>query len=307
VQRSMTPVWEANHVWLIFVLVVLWTAFPVLFGAVFSSLYVPLFLAVVGIIFRGTAFTLRGQAATMAEARAIGAVFALTSLLVPFCLGAALGGIASGRVPTGNAEAAVWSSWLNPTSVTVGALGVVAGAHLAAVYMAGDAVRAGLPDLVRAFRLRALGSGLVAGALALGALFVLASDAPDLWAGLDHGGGLACVIASGAAGVATLALVAAGRFEPARLTAALAVVAVLVGWAVAQSPDVLPGQLTLSAAAAGDATLRSLFVALGIGAVVLVPSLALLYRLVLRGVLDQEYEPLDQRFTAVPRDPEGRS
>ena len=94
VQRSMSPVWEANHVWLIFVLVILWTAFPVAFGSVMSTLYVPLLIAALGIIFRGTAFALRGQAATIAEARLLGALFALSSVLVPFCLGACVGAIA---------------------------------------------------------------------------------------------------------------------------------------------------------------------------------------------------------------------
>jgi cytochrome bd ubiquinol oxidase subunit II len=300
VQRSMSPVWEANHVWLVFVLVVLWTAFPVFFGSVFSTLYVPLLLAIIGIIFRGTAFALRGQAATIGEARGIGAVFAFASLLVPFCLGTALGGVASGRVPVGNAAGAVWSSWLNPTSITVGALGVITGAHLAAVYMAGDSVRAGVPELARAFRTRALASGVLAGVVAIGALPILSSDAPDLYAGLDHGGGLACVLASGVFGVATLALVAVSRFEAARVTAAGAVTAVVVGWAVAQSPYLLPGRLTLDQAAAGDSTLTAFLISFAIGAVVLVPSLAYLYRLVLKGTLDQDYEPLHQRFTPTP-------
>jgi cytochrome d ubiquinol oxidase subunit II len=304
VQRSMAPVWEANHVWLVFVLVVLWTAFPVFFGSVFSTLYVPLLLAIVGIIFRGAAFAMRGQAATIGEARGLGAAFALASLLVPFCLGTALGGVASGRVPVGNATGAVWSSWLNPTSITVGALGVVTGAHLAAVFLAGDSVRAGVPELVRAFRTRALASGVVAGVLAIGALPVLSSDAPALYAGLDHGAGLACVVASGVCGVATLALVAASRFEAARASAAGAVVAVLVGWAVAQSPYLLPGHLTLDQAAAGDSTLTAFLVSFAIGAVVLVPSLVYLYRLVLKGTLDQDYEPLDQRFKPVAEEHE---
>src|SRR3954452_16471343 len=102
-QRSMAPVWEANHVWLIFVLVIVWTAFPVAFGSIFSTLSIPLFLAAVGIIFRGAAFALRGQAATMREARLLGALFASSSVLIPFCFGAALGGVASGRVRVGNA------------------------------------------------------------------------------------------------------------------------------------------------------------------------------------------------------------
>src|SRR5215217_9446648 len=94
VQRSMSPVWEANHVWLIFVLVIVWTGFPVAFGSVFSTLSIPLFLAALGIIFRGSAFAMRGQAATINEARGLGALFALSSVLIPFCLGAVIGGVA---------------------------------------------------------------------------------------------------------------------------------------------------------------------------------------------------------------------
>src|SRR3954471_6813253 len=150
VQRSMSPVWEANHVWLIFVLVVVWTAFPVAFGAMFSTLSIPLFLGAIGIIFRGAAFAMRGQAATIREARVLGALFASSSVLIPFCFGAALGGVASGRVPVGNATGDPWSSWLNPTSALVGALAIITGTHLAAVYLAGDSRRAGQPDLVAA-------------------------------------------------------------------------------------------------------------------------------------------------------------
>ena len=296
VQRSMSPVWEANHVWLIFVLVITWTAFPVAFGSLFSTLSIPLFVAALGIIFRGTAFALRGQAATLREARVLGAVFASSSVLIPFFLGAALGGIASGRVVVGNAAGHLVSSWLNPTSVAAGVLAVLTGAHLAAVYLAGDSVRAGQPDLVRAFKRRALGSGVVTGVAALAALGVLRSDAPDLFDGLTSGLGLLVVGLSAGAGVLTLALVSAERFGLARLTAAVAVAAVLLGWFHAQRPYVLPPQLTLEEAAASEATLSAVVISTGVGMVLLVPSLWFLYRLVLRGQLDQEFEPLDQRF-----------
>jgi cytochrome bd ubiquinol oxidase subunit II len=296
VQRSMSPVWEANHVWLIFVLVIVWTAFPVAFGSLFSTLSIPLFLAAVGLIFRGAAFALRGEAATINEARVLGALFASSSVLIPFFLGAALGGVASGHVAVGNAAGDPVSSWLNPTSVLVGALAVVTGAHLAAVFLAGDSVRAGQPDLVRAFRARALASGAVAGAVALGGLLVVRSDAPDLYDGLVEGGGLAMVLLSGAAGLLTLALVFAERYEVARFSAAIAVAAIVVGAALAQDPYLLPGELTLEQAAAPDATLTAVLIGVGAGMVLLAPSLWLLYRLVLRGQLDQAYEPLDQRF-----------
>ncbi|MEK6250969.1 MAG: cytochrome d ubiquinol oxidase subunit II [Actinomycetota bacterium] len=296
VQHSMGPVWEANHVWLIFVLVVMWTCFPVGFGSIMSTLYVPLFIAVVGIIFRGTAFALRGQAATISEARILGALFATSSVLVPFCFGACLGAIGSGRVPVGNAAGDPISSWLNPTGILVGALAVITGSYLAAVYMAGDSVRAGLPDMQRAFRARALIAGVAAGVVAIGGLVVLRDDARPLFDGLTSGGGLVFVIASAVAGAATLALVWVERFEVARFTAAAAVACVTIGWAFGQSPYLLPKHLTLDQAAAGHATLVATLIGVAIGMVVLIPSLYLLYSLTLRGRLDQQFEPLDQRF-----------
>lgn len=302
IQRSMSPVWEANHVWLIFVLVVLWTAFPVFFGSVMSTLYLPLTGAALGIIFRGAAFALRGQAATIREARLLGALFSSASVLVPFCLGTVLGAIASGRVPEGNALGDPWSSWLNPTSILIGVLAVVTGAYLAAVYLAGDARRGGFDDLVEAFRARALGAGAVAGVIAVGGLVVLRDDARSLFDGLTSGGGLGFVIASAVFGALTLALVWTRRLGPARWTAAGAVGCIVIGWAFAQSPDLLPGELTLDEAAANDATLTALLVSVAVGALVLVPSLAYLYRLTLRGTLDQELEPLDQRFRPIAAD-----
>jgi cytochrome bd ubiquinol oxidase subunit II len=296
IERSMSPVWEANHVWLIFVLVIVWTAFPVAFGSIFSTLAIPLFLAALGIIFRGAAFALRGHAATINEARGLGALFALSSVLIPFCLGAAIGGVASGRVPVGNAAGERFESWLNPTSVLIGVIAVFSGAYLAAVFLAGDSLRAQQPDLVRAFRARALGSGAVTGVVALGGLFVLRDDAPALYDGLTSGGGLAMVVVSALAGAVTLALVWSERYGLARLTSALAVTAIVVGWALAQDPYFLPGELTLDQAAAPDAVLGTVLGSMAVGALILAPSLWWLYRLTLQGRLDKDYEPLDQRF-----------
>jgi cytochrome bd ubiquinol oxidase subunit II len=288
IKRSMGPVWEANHVWLIFVLVMLWTAFPRAFGSITSTLALPLFVAAVGIIFRGGAFALRGEAATMLEARGLGAVFALSSLLVPFFLGAAVGGIASGRVPVGNADGDALTSWWNETGVLVGLIAIVTGAHIAAVFLGGDSHRDGQSELVRAFRLRALGSGVAAGALAIGGLFVVRSDAPDLYDGLTSGAGLACVIGSAAAGMITLALEWRSLFEPARYTAAAAVGAIVAGYVLAQRPYLLPPDLTVQAAAAPDATLAALLASVAVGLLILVPSLVWLFRLQLRGRLDTE-------------------
>ena len=131
-ERSMGPVWEANHVWLIFVLVACWTGFPTAFGAIMSTLYIPMFLAAIGIILRGSMYAFVACANPRHRAW-LGLVFAAASILTPFFLGAAVGGIASGRVPLGNAEGDPITSWWNPTSIMVGVLAVVTGAYLAAV------------------------------------------------------------------------------------------------------------------------------------------------------------------------------
>src|SRR5439155_936052 len=192
---------------------------------------------------------------------------------------------AAGRVPVGNARGDEVTSWLNPVSVLAGVLAVAFSGYLAAVYLAADAQRLAERALVHDFRIRALASGVVAGALALAGLLVIRVSAGSLWHGLTSGLGLALVIVSALAGVVTMVLVFLGRFGPARASAALAVAAVIAGWAAAQSPLVLPG-LTVAEAAAGRSTLIATIVGVAVGAVVLVPSLGVLYALVLRGRLD---------------------
>jgi len=278
--RAMGPVWEANHVWLIFVITVVWTAYPVAFGSIASTLSIPLFIAAVGIIFRGTAYALRAGASTKRELSAIDTAFALSSILTPFALGAVIGGIASLRVPVGNAAGDPWTSWLNPTSILIGVLAVVTAAYLAAVFLCADAARLGDPELERKFRTRALAAGLVSGAIALAGLPVLRFDAEPLYHRLIEGRGLIGLIASIVAGCATLALVWWKHYEASRYTAALAVAAIIAGWALAQSPVFLEG-LTVREAAAGRETLVAVVVAVVAGAVILFPSLALLFGFVL--------------------------
>jgi cytochrome d ubiquinol oxidase subunit II len=297
--HAMAPVWEANHVWLIFILVVTWTAYPVAFGSIMSTLAIPLFIAAVGIILRGTAYALRSGAPPDRETEGVtGFIFGASSGLTPFALGAAIGGIASGRVPVGNAQGDLWTSWLNATSIMIGVLAVATSAYLAAVYLAGDAARAGEPALARAFRSRALVMGVIAGVLAIVGLIVLRSDDRALFDDLTSGAGLVAVIVSALAGLATIALVQAGRYEPARVSGALAVAAIIAGWGLAQRPDLLPG-LTVHEAAGSHATLVALIVSIAAGLVILVPSLVLLYGLVLRGRFDEGVEPVAEH--PVPR------
>ena len=287
--HAMGPVWEANHVWLIFVLVVVWTAYPRAFAAIFSTLTVPLFAAAIGIILRGACYALRGVVSGPREDRVLGALFGFSSLLTPFALGAAVGAIASGRVPLGNAAGEAIGSWLNPTSILVGTLAVASSAYLAAVWLTADGARAGREDLVEAFRRRSLAAGAIAGAVALGGLLVLRSDAEQIYDGLSSGPGLVALLASVGGGLATMLLVARRRLEPARWFAALAVGAIVAGWALAQQPQLLPG-LTVDQAAAGRGTLVALLAALAVGAVILIPSLVLLFALVLRGRFDERPE-----------------
>jgi cytochrome d ubiquinol oxidase subunit II len=280
--RSMGPVWEANHVWLIFVLTVFWTAYPKAFGSIASTLAVPLFIAAIGIIFRGAAYALRPGASSPRESALIDTIFSISSILTPFALGSAVGAIAADRVPVGNAGGDLFSSWLNPTSIFIGVLAVSASAYLAAVYLAADAVHAGEHDLEQAFRSRALGAGVVAGAVALAGLFIVNDRNHALFHSLLSGTALAAVITSLLAGAATLALVYFRRFEAARYGAALAVASLIAGWALARWPTILPG-LTVDGAAAGHDTLVWIVVAVLVGATILFPALLLLFRLTLTG------------------------
>jgi cytochrome d ubiquinol oxidase subunit II len=281
---SMAPVWEANHVWLIFVLTVFWTAYPAALGSIASTLAAPLFIAAVGIILRGAAYALRSGASNRRELGVIDTIFSISSILTPFALGTAVGAVASRRVPVGNAAGHFFSSWLNPTSILIGVVAVAASAYLAAVYLAADAALRGEPELERAFRARALAAGILAGALALAGLAVLHSDAHPLYDELVAGEALPAVVVSILAGVATLALVYGRRFEAARYSAALAVASVVAGWALGQWPTILPG-LTVSQAAASHDTLVAVVVAVLAGGAILFPSLALLFRLTLAGRL----------------------
>jgi len=283
---AMAPVWEANHVWLVFVLVVMWTAYPVAFGSIASTLAVPLFVAALGIVFRGTTYALRAGTARSREQRAVDTVFGVSSMLTPFALGTVAGAIAAGRVPVGNAAGGLWSSWTAALPLTIGVLAVALGAYLAAVYLAADAVRRGSAELERAFRGRALAAGVAAGALAVAGLAVVHADAHELYEGLV-GDGLPALIVSAVAGIATLALVSVRRYEASRYSAAVAVAAIVAGWALAQQPLLLPG-LTVSQAAAGHDTLVAVVVSVAAGALVLAPSLAFLFTLTLRGRLGYE-------------------
>src|SRR5690348_12128682 len=181
---AIGPVWEANHVWLIFVLVVLWTGFPSAFEAIFSTLFIPLSLAAFGIVLRGAGFAFQ-HTARRARGRAFArTLFGASSLFTPFFMGTVVGAIVGGRVPVGNAAGDLVTSWVNTLSLVTGALFVATGAYLASVFLVSDARRADTPDLERYFTRRALAAALVAGALAAANLVVLHADARSTFDGL---------------------------------------------------------------------------------------------------------------------------
>ncbi len=283
IEHAIGPVWEANHVWLIFVLVVLWTGFPPAFAAIASTLYLPLTAAAFGIIARGSAFAFRKTVEPFGLRRLMGAAFAFSSVVTPFFFGAIAGGVASGRVPPGIAQGNVVTSWLNPTSMLGGVLAVGTCAYLAAVFLCADAQREGDPWLVEWFRARGIATAVAVGALALAGIAVLSTDSPRLFAGLTHRG-LPFVLVSGVAGLASAVFLVQRRLAVARVAAGLAVTAVVWGWAAAQYPYLLPPRLTIADAAAPRATLGALTVSLLIGSVLLVPALVFLYTLFQRAV-----------------------
>jgi cytochrome bd ubiquinol oxidase subunit II len=297
--HSMGPVWEANHVWLIFILTVMWTSYPVAFGSIASTLTVPLFLAVIGIIFRGAAYALRFGASGPRELRVIETVSGVSSILTPFSLGTVAGAIAARRVPVGNAAGPLFSSWLNPTGVVIGLLAVAVSAYMAAVFLTADAARRGHPGLERQLRRRGLASGVAAGAVAVVGLIVVSADDQPLWHGLTSGAGLVVVIVSALAGLTTLGLLIRRHYEASRYTAALAVAAVIAGWAIAQEPVLLPG-LTVAQAAAPHDVLVVVTVAVVAGGVILFPSLGLLFRLFLGGRLEEAAAGPDPAASPIP-------
>ena len=275
IEHVIGPVWEANHVWLIFVLVLLWTCFPTVFAALASTLWVPLTLAALGIIARGSAFAFRKAVGTLAQQRAFGAAFALSSVLTPFFLGTAAGAVAAGAVPAGLAGADPIRSWTSALPLLTGVLAVLACGYLAATYLCGDADRQGAD--AEWFRWRSVVTGVATGAVSLAGLPVVAHSAPALYDGLT-GRGLPLVAGSVAAGMLSLLLVLTRRYLLARLAAGLAVAALLWGWALAQYPHLLPG-VDVGSSAAPASTLSATLVASAIGLLLLVPSMAWLFRL----------------------------
>lgn len=282
IAHAMGPVWEANHVWLIFVIVILFTAFPTAFAALSIGLYLPFHLVLLGIIMRGVAFVFRsyspqsGRGLLRIGQRRWGAIFGVASVVTPVLLGMCLGAISTGglRVSDGEVEVASVPPWLEPLAVMIGLLALGICAYLAAVYLATEAKGALRED----FRRRALLAGTVVVALSVILLPLLIFSAPHLWAGLLSLRALPIlVVGVGAALLSGWALLVR-RFGLARVASVVQVACLLAGWGAAQYPYLIYPDVTLADAAAGPATLRFVLYSLPFGMALLLPSLWLLFR-----------------------------
>lgn len=278
IEHAIGPIWEANHVWLIVVVVLLFTAFPPAFAAYMVVLHVPLTVALVGIVLRGSAFAFRSYGAVGSEEqRRWGRVFAVASTITPLLLGACVGALAAGRVrlADGIPVHGFFRSWLAPFPVAVGVFTLLLFAFLAAVYLTCETED---PELRDDFRRRALGTAVATGVAAGVAILLARRGAPAVWEGLTgREGALAFHAVTGGAALAAIGALWKRRFQLARALAAVQVSLVVWGWLVSQYPFLVVPDLTVREAAAPEATLRLVAGALGVGAALVLPSFLYLY------------------------------
>jgi cytochrome d ubiquinol oxidase subunit II len=274
VEDAIGPIWEANHVWLILVVVVLFTAFPAAFAAISIALFVPLTLLLLGIVLRGAAFTFRAYDVPGPGQARWGVVFSASSVLAPLVLGVVVGALASGGLRL-EARGAEPFAWLAPFPLSVGLFAAALFAYLAACYLAVEAEGALREDFRR--RAIAAGAAVFAGALLCGALS--RGEAPVVFEGLTaRAWSVPFHLATGAAATAAFALLLARRVRAARAAAAGQVALIVVGWGASQYPYLVVPDLTLAAASAPRATQVALLWALAAGAVLLFPALYVLFR-----------------------------
>jgi len=283
---AISPVWEANHVWLILVIVVLFTAFPPAFAAIATALHIPITLLLIGIVLRGTAFTFRNYDVQRDDVqRRWSLVFSIASIITPILLGTILGAIASGtiRVENGAVTTGFFNSWLAPFPLAVGFFALALFAFLAAVYLTVEAEQRELQSqgqkLSEDFRLRALLTGVAVGLLALTVFILAGAGAPTVRAGISRTWwalGLHLFTAIFAVGAFVTLWIR--RYKAARICAAAQVTLILLGWAFAQYPHLVEPDITISSAAAPTITLELLLVGLAAGALLLFPSYYYLIR-----------------------------
>ena len=279
IAAAIGPVWEANHVWLILVIVMLFTGFPPAFAAISVALHVPLTLFLIGVVLRGSAFAFRAlDLSGDRSQQRYGRVFSMASTIAPALLGAIVGALVSGniRVRGGIVTSSFFAPWLAPFPLAVGVFALALCALLAATYLT---VETSDPALREDFRRRALAAGVAVGLCALGAALAVGSRAPAFRRALvESWWSWPLQIATGGAAVGAFSALWRRRFRVARACAGAQVCLILVGWGLAQYPYLIAPDLTLARAAAPEPTLRLLLWAIALGAVTLFPSLAWLYR-----------------------------
>jgi cytochrome d ubiquinol oxidase subunit II len=280
IAHAMGPVWEANHVWLIFVIVILFTAFPVVYSALSIVLFLPFHLVLLGIVLRGASFVFRayshraGARVTAAE-RGWGVLFGGASIITPFLLGSCLGTISAGRVRVVAGSVGVnGSAWITPMSLMMGVLALSLCAYLAAVFLTNETEA----ELREDFRARALIAGTFTVGLSGILLFLLRSEARHLWAGLLSVRAAPVLITGILAALLAGWFLRTRRYRLARAAATVQIAALLGGWLLAQYPYLIYPDVTVRSAAATAATLRFFLWTLPIGAALLLPSLWLLFR-----------------------------
>ncbi len=273
IAHAIGPVWEANHVWLILVIVVLFTAFPGAFSVVMTRLHLPLSLMLIGIVLRGSAFTFRNYDTTPGADRRWNHRFSIPSVVTPVLLGSIIGSIATGRLESPGGM----MLWLTPFPIAVGLLTLALFAYLAAVYLTLETDDAALAD---DFRARAIGSSVVAGVLAFVVYLLAQWEAPAIARGLrETRWGFPIRVSTAVAALAVLIALNRRHYAIARAGAMLQVVFVLVGCALAMSPYLVPPERTIAGSAAPAITLKLMLGALVVGSFVLLPSLFLLFRI----------------------------
>jgi cytochrome bd ubiquinol oxidase subunit II len=276
IAHAIGPVWEANHVWLIIAVVILFSGFPRAYATVSTYLHIPLLLVLIGIVMRGSAFVFRAYGPDdPRHERFWGRVFAIASTATPFFLGVIVGAITEGRVPAspeGSFVSVYIAPWLTAMSMSVGLFALGLFAYLAAVYLT---LEADDPEERTAFRARALISGAAVAVLAATVLMLSARHVRDALIGSPWA--LPLHVATGTSAIAAFVFLWLERYQLARLAAASQVVFILWGWALAQYPYAVRPHLSLAEAAAPANVQVLLLQVLGVGALVLIPSLLYLF------------------------------
>lgn len=290
VDYALAPVWEANNLWLVFVLVVTWTGFPRVFEAVMSTTWIALVFAALGLVLRGAAFAIRKPTLGIRQRRRLGVVFGVASVVTPFFLASAIGGVASGRVPPGNRQGDAITSWLNPTSVLFGLVALTAAAFLSAAFLVSDARRFGAADMEAYFRRRSITSAGALLVLMLIGLAVVHADAPRLFSGLTSGWGLAFALVAAAAIIGAALLLNRQIVRGTRLAPIAALTSLVLAWGFGQRPYALPTTVTIDQAAGDPDTMRWLVIVTVVAVLLVGPALALLYHLDTTARLEADHD-----------------